>query len=308
MPWAVGYPIGATPTDSISRIIISALRTHEGDGSEATQALGKLNIKVGPPPKYNGATDLKTLEQWVLGMVQWFWLHALLGPGVESDCTRVNVIGYLCEEAACDWFHYEVETATGGPKAWMTLEVVQGLQARFITQWLATEVAMEFCTLNQGTMDAQELYQELRHLALQLPHVPDAYTFACRYMEVLNPWIAGRVYTLGYTTETHEVETLAKLAEHIEGAIRAQCHYKENCSSTPAVKKPRKKGKTVTAKPARVESVKPPVGPTRGIATQPPENGVGTLLGVEGRAINADERATSPPNAPNERWLGRPLS
>jgi hypothetical protein len=94
---------------------------------------------------------------------------------VESDCTRVNVIGYSCEEAACDWFHYEVETATGGPEAWTTLEVVQGLQARFITQRSAMEAAMEFHTLNQGTMDAQELYQELRHLALQLPHVPDAY-------------------------------------------------------------------------------------------------------------------------------------
>jgi hypothetical protein len=72
MPRAVGYPIGTTPTDSISRIIISALRTHKGDGSEAMRALGKLNIKVGPPPKYNRATDLKTFEQWVLGMVQWF--------------------------------------------------------------------------------------------------------------------------------------------------------------------------------------------------------------------------------------------
>jgi hypothetical protein len=133
-PRAAGYPIGAVPTDSISWIIISALRTHEGDGSEATRALGKLNIKVGPPPKYNGATDLKTFEQWVLGMVQWFRLHALLGPGVESDRTRVNVIGYSCKDAARDWFHYEVETTTGGPEAWTTLEVVQGLQARFITQ------------------------------------------------------------------------------------------------------------------------------------------------------------------------------
>jgi hypothetical protein len=264
MPQAAGYPIGTTPIDSISRIIISALCTHEGDGSEATQALGKLNIKVGPPPKYNGATDLKTFEQWVLGMVQWFRLHTLLGPGMESDCTRVNVIGYLCKEAACDWFHYEVETATGGPEAWTTLEVMQGLQARFITQRSAAEAAMEFCTLNQGTMDTQELYQELRHLALQLPHVPDTYMFACRYVEALNPRIAGRVYTLRYTTETHDVETLAKLAEHVEGAIRAQCHYKENRGSTPTVKKPREKGKTVTAKPARVESAKPPVAPNRG--------------------------------------------
>jgi hypothetical protein len=214
-------------------------------------------------PKYSGATDLKTFEQWVLSIVQWFRLHTLLGPGTESDRTRVNMIGYLCEGAARDWFHYEVETATGGPEAWTTLEVVQGLQARFITQRSAAEVANEFCTLSQGTMDAQELYQELRHLVLQLPHVPDTYTFTSRYVEALNPRIAGHVYTMGYTAETHEVEVLAKMAEYVEGAIRAQRHYEDNCGSVPAVKKTREKGKGVTAQSAKVETTKPTVAPTK---------------------------------------------
>jgi hypothetical protein len=77
MPQAAGYPIGTTPTDSISRIIISALHTHEGDRSEATRALGKLNIKVGPPPQIQRGHRPEDLRA----------MGARYGPMVPIACT-----------------------------------------------------------------------------------------------------------------------------------------------------------------------------------------------------------------------------
>ncbi|KAG9098179.1 hypothetical protein FS749_004467 [Ceratobasidium sp. UAMH 11750] len=184
-PRAAGYPIGAVPTDSISRWVITALQNNASIDPDTVRHVGKMGIKFNPPAKYNGGTELKTFEQWVLGLLQWFRLTKLLGPGFDNTC--MDVIGNSCEGAAKDWFQHEVEASNRGPEGWTTLEVIHGLQRRFIMQRLAARAAQEFETLEQGSLDVTELHQQLWVLALQLPFEPDPYMFAKHFMQALDP-------------------------------------------------------------------------------------------------------------------------
>ncbi|QRV99475.1 Transposon Tf2-1 polyprotein [Ceratobasidium sp. AG-Ba] len=115
-----------------------------------------------------------------------FCMNGLCGPTVADNNNRVFIIGHLCTGKAQSWFHKSVEKSEYGPEGWTTLEVIQGLQRRFLTTRSATIAAHEFRTLKQGTMDAQELYEELNLLADQQPIRPDPLTFAMRYMSALH--------------------------------------------------------------------------------------------------------------------------
>ncbi|KAG8727479.1 hypothetical protein FRC12_022467 [Ceratobasidium sp. 428] len=174
-PRAAGYPIGAVPIDNVSRDVITALQRHAHETTDSVKPFLKALPKLGAPPSYNGSGELKVFEQWVNDLLRWFRLHYMLGP--DPDDTRVNLIGLACTDVARDWFQHHVERSPQGPEGWNTLEVIQGLQRRFITPRSAAEAAQEFRLLAQGTMAAVELYQELRTLAVQLPSEPDAYTF-----------------------------------------------------------------------------------------------------------------------------------
>ncbi|KAG8720975.1 hypothetical protein FRC08_016757 [Ceratobasidium sp. 394] len=237
-PRAAGYPIGAVPTDSISRWVITALQNNASVDPDTVRHVGKMGIKFDPPAKYDGGTELKTFEQWVLGLLRWFRLTKLLGPGFDN--TRVDVIGNSCEGAAKDWFQHEVEASDRGPEGWTTLEVIQGLQRRFITQRSAARAAQEFETLEQGSLDVTELHQQLRVLALQLPFEPDPYTFAKRFMQALDPRIANRVMALGYAPEACDIEMLVTVASDQQMAMQTQRHYQDLRGSTKSTTKPGK--------------------------------------------------------------------
>ncbi|KAF8592844.1 hypothetical protein BDV93DRAFT_567305 [Ceratobasidium sp. AG-I] len=124
-------------------------------------------------------------------------MHGLLGPGEDNN--RVFIIGHLCTKQAQDWYQHTVEMSNYGPENWTILEVIQGLQARFITQRSAAEAANEFRMLMQGAMDAQQLYEELRLLSNQLPVPADDYTFAQRYMSALHTSVSRRVMMNGFS-------------------------------------------------------------------------------------------------------------
>ncbi|KAF8593202.1 hypothetical protein BDV93DRAFT_516533 [Ceratobasidium sp. AG-I] len=128
---------------------------------------------------------------------------------------------------AQDWFLHEVEHSDIDPEGWTTLEVIQGLQQRFITPKSAAEAAQEFRILSQGTKDVRELYQALKALSLQLPSPPDAYTFRRRYMEAMHSRISQRVMGLGFSAEVTPIEMLVTLAADQESAITAQRHFDE---------------------------------------------------------------------------------
>lgn len=115
-------------------------------------------------------------------------MQSILGPEYNAHC--VNIIGHLCKGPAKDWFHHEVEHCDAGLDRWNTLEVFQGLQARFIMQRSAVDTAMVFRMLTQGDKDTLELYQELKVLGNLLPSPLDCYTFVWQYMEALHQCIS----------------------------------------------------------------------------------------------------------------------
>ncbi|KAG9090447.1 hypothetical protein FS749_000528 [Ceratobasidium sp. UAMH 11750] len=213
-PRATGYPIGTVPTDSISRMVINTLQAHENDG-DSQRNLGKRGLKLDPPPTYNGTPKLRDFEEWVSGVLRYFRMSGLCGPTVIDNNNRVYIIGHLCAGKAQSWFHKTVEKSEYGPEGWTTLEVIQGLQRRFLTTRSATIAAHEFRTLKQGTMDAQELYEELRLLADQQPIPPDPLTFALRYMNALHAPIRHLVNRNGF----HAVHDFANITELVRSAV-----------------------------------------------------------------------------------------
>ncbi|KAG8714999.1 hypothetical protein FRC09_017031 [Ceratobasidium sp. 395] len=252
-PRAAGYPIGAVPVDNVSRDVITALQRHAHKTTDSVKLFLKALPKLGAPPSYNGSGELKVFEQWVNDLLRWFRLHYMLGP--DADDTRVNLIRLACTNVACDWFQHHVERSPPGPEGWITLEVIQGLQRRFITLRSAAEATQEFCLLAQGTMAAVELYQELRTLAAQLPSEPDAYTFRQRYMEALHPRIAQWVMGLGYSAERTEIEVLVEVDVAQEAALASQRHFDQMKPSGSSSKK-RKSLRTAAASAAVVALAK----------------------------------------------------
>ncbi|KAG8716564.1 hypothetical protein FRC08_009254 [Ceratobasidium sp. 394] len=223
-PRAAGYPIGAIPTDNVSRDIIRALQRHQSDTLATAGQLQKV-LKLGGPPTYDGSGELKTFEQWVTDLLRWLRLHGLLGP--DADMHRVSIIGVACKDAAKDWYQHAVDRGEHGPESWTTLEVIQGLQRRFITPRSTAEIGQEFRLLQQGTMATVELYQQLLNLSVQLPTEPDPYSFRRRFMEALHPRIAQRVMGLAYSAERSEIDVLVEVAEAQEAALASQRHFDE---------------------------------------------------------------------------------
>ncbi|QRV72049.1 Transposon Tf2-1 polyprotein [Ceratobasidium sp. AG-Ba] len=142
-------------------------------------------------------------------------MNGLCSPTVADDNNRVFIIGHLCTGKAQSWFHKSVEKSEYGPEGWTTLEVIQGLQRRFLTTRSATIAAHEFRTLKQGTMDAQELYEELNLLADQQPIRPDPLTFAMRYMSALHAPIRQVVNRNGF----HAVHDFENITELVRSAV-----------------------------------------------------------------------------------------
>ncbi|KAG9122723.1 hypothetical protein FRC07_000769 [Ceratobasidium sp. 392] len=196
-PRAVGYPIGAVPVDNVSQDVTMALQRYAHETADSVKPFLKALPKLGAPPSYNGSGELKKL-------------------GPDTDDTCVNLIGLACTDVARDWFQHHVKHSPQGPEA---------------------EAAQEFHLLAQGTMAAEELYQELRTLAVQLPSEPDTYTFQRRYMEALHPRIAQQVMGLGYLAKHTKIEVLVEVAEAREAALASQRHFDQMKPSGSSSKK-----------------------------------------------------------------------
>ena len=134
---------------------------------------------------------------------------------------QVNIIGCLLTGPSEDWYHHMVKLSDYRPEGWTTLEVIQGLQTRFMTQRSAADAVHEFRTITQGHLKAQELYEQLKLLSNQLPYPADAFTFAQRYMAALHPPIRKRVIMNGFnaTYNYDRIEELVANAVDVEMTI-----------------------------------------------------------------------------------------
>ncbi|CUA71823.1 hypothetical protein RSOLAG22IIIB_09881 [Rhizoctonia solani] len=206
VPAAAGYPIGAVPRDSISRMVINVLDAHMNK-VDPPKSLSKKGIKIDPPKSYDGS--------------------------LGEDNNRVYILGHCTADAAQDWYHHTVELGDRGPENWTTLEVIQGLQGRFMTQISAADAAKEFRELTQGKLNAQELYEQLKLLSNQLPIAADEFTFAQRYMAALHAPIRRRVMMNGYNAahDYNRIEELVGNAVDVELMIKASMEEERRTAS-----------------------------------------------------------------------------
>ncbi|KAG8695078.1 hypothetical protein FRC09_009410 [Ceratobasidium sp. 395] len=159
MPRAAGFPIGAVPVDGVSALVMRELHNHANNDLDTWKSSMAQVLKLSTPPAYSGETESTKFMDWVTKVVRYCRLAGLWG--LSHNRTRVDLIGYCCDGAALTWFNREVETADGGPDAWTTLKVIQGLQARFITQRSAVEAGKAYRRLKQDDLDVQEFYHKL---------------------------------------------------------------------------------------------------------------------------------------------------
>ncbi|KAG8790890.1 hypothetical protein FRC12_010768 [Ceratobasidium sp. 428] len=263
MPMAAGFPIGAIPVDGVSALVMRELAKHVNDDPDTRKNSMAQMLKLSTPPAYSGETESTKFMDWVTKVIRYCRLAGLWGP--SHDRTRVDLIGHCCDGPALTWFNREVETAEGGPDAWTTLEVIQGLQARFITQRSAAEAGKAYRRLKQEDLDVQEFYHELCALARQLPDHPSQYEFNHRFYRGLRAEVADKVTDFCVSAEQNSTEEMLKAAIDAEAALAMRRISERNklTTKTTSAQEARKKFQTkerstTTAAAASVEKKSQP--------------------------------------------------
>lgn len=167
-------------------------------------------------------------EAWVAVLLRHFWIAGILGPAHERIC--IDLIGYACKGTTQTWFNREVELQPPGPAGWTTLEVIQGLQKRFIMMKLAAAAGRGYRQLKQGDMDVHEFYHELCALARQLPDYPLVYDSNYRFLAGLRADIANKVRDFSVTAESHSTMDVFRAVEDAE-AMLAICRREESSTT-----------------------------------------------------------------------------
>ncbi|KAG8766539.1 hypothetical protein FRC12_006805 [Ceratobasidium sp. 428] len=217
VPRAAGFPIGAAPYDRVSALIIRELTAHAGDDPDTRKNSMAQILKIQAPTAYSGETEATKFMDWVTKIARYCRLAGMWGP--SHDRARVDLIGYCCDGAVLTWFNREVETCEGGPESWTTLEVIQGLQARFITQRSAAEAGKLYRKKKQEDLDVQEFYHELCALAQQLPDYPSQYEFNYRFLRGLRPDVANKVTDFCVSAEQNTTQEVLKAAIDAEAVV-----------------------------------------------------------------------------------------
>ncbi|KIJ33569.1 hypothetical protein M422DRAFT_264503 [Sphaerobolus stellatus SS14] len=92
------------------------------------------------------------------------------------------------------------------------------------------KVAVGYDRLMQGSMNVQQLHQQLTKLAKQMVELPDAYTYRRRFMNALKPSIREEVLGKGFTAEFSKIDELVEQAVIVDNAKRYTSGYNSNQS------------------------------------------------------------------------------
>ncbi|KIJ38263.1 hypothetical protein M422DRAFT_259176 [Sphaerobolus stellatus SS14] len=88
----------------------------------------------------------------------------------------------------------------------------------------------------QGSMNVQQLHQQLTKLAKQMVELPDVYSYRRRFINALKPSIREEVLGKGFTAEFSKIDELVEQAVIVDNAKRYTSGYNSNHSSVLANK------------------------------------------------------------------------
>ncbi|KIJ39460.1 hypothetical protein M422DRAFT_257783, partial [Sphaerobolus stellatus SS14] len=194
----------------IQEMVRQALRNASLEDEPEKSFLAKAGVKMGNPPTYSGERNLEKFENWLLG-----------------QC--------LTDEAQ-EWFYQQVERFDQEVKHWDLESVLMGLQKWFMLTLLLNKVVVGYDHLMQGSMNVQQLHQQLTKLAKQMVELPDAYSYWRRFMNALKPSIREEVLGKGFTAEFSKIDELVEQAVIVDNAKRYTSGYNSNQSNVYANK------------------------------------------------------------------------
>ncbi|KIJ37252.1 hypothetical protein M422DRAFT_260189, partial [Sphaerobolus stellatus SS14] len=128
--------------------------------------LAKAGVKMGNPPTYSSERNLEKFENWVASIPRFMSMYNLLGP--RASKIQFQLLGQCLTDEAQEWFYRQVERFDQEVKHWDLESVLMGLQKWFMPTLSLNKVAVGYDHLMQGSMNVQQLHQQLTKLAKQM--------------------------------------------------------------------------------------------------------------------------------------------
>ncbi|KIJ24326.1 hypothetical protein M422DRAFT_274916, partial [Sphaerobolus stellatus SS14] len=190
---------------SIQQMVRQALQNASLEDEPEKSFLAKAGVKMGNPSHLQRKIQLQLLSQ----------------------C--------LTDEAQ-EWFYRQVERFDREVKHWDLESVLMGLQKWFMPTLSLNKVAVGYDHLMQGSMNVQQLHQQLTKLAKQMVELPDAYSYWRRFMNALKPSIREEVLGKGFTAEFSKIDELVEQVVIVDNVKCYTSGYNSNQSSAYANK------------------------------------------------------------------------
>ncbi|KIJ55684.1 hypothetical protein M422DRAFT_240303, partial [Sphaerobolus stellatus SS14] len=172
---------------SIQQMVRQALQNALLEDEPEKSFLAKASVKMGNPPTYSGECSLEKFENWVANILRFMSMYNLLGP--RASKVQLQLLGQCLTDEAQEWFYRQVEQFDREVKHWDLESVFMGLQKWFMPTLSLNKVAVSYDHLMQGSMNMQQLHQQLTKLAKQMVELPDVYSYQRRFMNALKPSI-----------------------------------------------------------------------------------------------------------------------
>ncbi|KIJ31754.1 hypothetical protein M422DRAFT_266506, partial [Sphaerobolus stellatus SS14] len=213
----------------IQQMVRQALQNASLEDEPEKSFLAKAGVKMGTPPTYGGERNLEKFENWVAGLLRFMSMYNLLGP--RASKIQLQLVGQCLTDEAQEWFYRQVERFDREVKHWDLESVLMGLQKWFMPTLSLNKVAVGYDHLMQGSMNVQQLHQQLTKLAKQMVELPDAYTYRRRFMNALKPSIREEVLSKGFTAEFSKIDELVEQAVIVDNAKCYTSGYNSNQSN-----------------------------------------------------------------------------
>ncbi|KIJ31039.1 hypothetical protein M422DRAFT_267360 [Sphaerobolus stellatus SS14] len=219
---------------SIQQMVRQALQNASLEDEPEKSFLAKASVKMGNPPTYGSECNLEKFENWVASILRFLSMYNLLRPRVSK--IQLQLLGQCLTDEAQEWFYRQVEQFDREVKHWDLESVLMGLQKWFMPTLSLNKVAISYDHLMQGSMNVQQLHQQLTKLAKQMVELPDAYSYQRWFMNALKPSIREEVLGKGFTAEFSKIDELMEQAVIVDNAKCYTSGYNSNQSSAYANK------------------------------------------------------------------------
>ena len=185
-------------------------------GNPITAPMGAKHPKISEPNKYSGNRSHDNFCNWLDQFLNWLRAHYI--SGIESDGTRINLLGNYLDGAALDWYAAEIDNPdmrAGSPI--LFIDAICALHTRFVHTATACDAKTRYDSVLYSTTESTEgFYYKLDKFASRMVQRPDDYSFKIRFFEGLPDWIYNQLTTRGITPEYSTIDDLRTNARQIE--------------------------------------------------------------------------------------------